>query len=114
MSGIEETFEELTKGGIILKISAYDILPERSRGNSWFWPLMKEGENGVEFAMRQPEVRPGDFSNGTLKRWTKVNPGGIVVLLVGYHTSPDAIFKAVVDRENRIKWPNCYKEGSNV
>lgn len=71
---------------------------------------MKEGENGVEFAMRQPEVRPGDFSNGTLKRWTKVNPGGIVVLLVEGPNAKCQIFKGVVDQDNRIDWPECLRE----
>lgn len=87
-----------------------EILPNERRGNSWFWPLMREGESGVQLAMRQPEIRPGDFNNGTLKKWTKVNPAGIVILLVGYHTSPDALFKCVIDQDNRIQWPECFRD----
>jgi hypothetical protein len=93
-----------------VKISPTEPLPESCRGNSWFWPMMEPGESGVEFAMRQPEVRPGDLKNGELQRWTKVNPGGVTVLLVDGH-----LFKCPIDKHNRIQWvPECFQDYVNT
>ena len=56
---------------MVLKV---DDLPKDRRGNSWFWPLMKEGESGVNLAKRLPQ--PSDWVTvDHVFVWTKVSNG---------------------------------------
>lgn len=46
--------------------------PDNKRGVTWFWGLLRPGENGTELASRCPPL-PDDIQDDDIEIWTKIN-----------------------------------------